>query len=179
VSLALDGGATLYLVRLSPGRPWQSVQRAIQRRGGEFARVLTKAGDVVVVTTAAVDGVAAVSPGLAVEALAEALEDVLLRIGPGHKPISASKGWRLHERRGGGRYRRRGMARRGGFPVVIQQAASYGMRTRVEHTDSGKIGGWRFPGDWTEEQRDAFFAEVAVSPILRRAPPRDAATQAV
>jgi hypothetical protein len=133
----------------------------------------------VVVTTAPVDGATAVSAGVAVEALAEALEDLALRAGRGNKPVSASEGWRLHEQRGKGHYRRRGFAPRDGFPTVMEQAAARGMRPRKKDVDSGKLGVWWFPDDWTEEQHDAFFEEVAAGPILRRAPPRDAGAQAV
>jgi hypothetical protein len=165
IAAAVEGGVALFLIRLASGRAWQSLQRTVRRHRGEFARVQTASGAVVVVTTADCAG-AAVPAGVAVEALAEALEDLAVRPGGKNKPISASAGWRLHERRPR-RYRRRGFAPRGGFTATMRKVAEAGMHPHRTTTDFGKRGDWTFPDDWTDEDRAAFFAELAAGPLLR------------
>jgi hypothetical protein len=149
-------GSPLFVVKIADDHSWLSLQRLIQRRHGNFARVRTNDGITVVATTA--PDATAVSLPLAIEALAEALLKLALYYGR-QKPISASASWRLHERRGG-RYRRRGMAPKGSFTDNMRRAVEAGMRPQVSEGDFGKFGAWEFPAGWTQQQCIGFFAEL-------------------
>lgn len=159
VFVAAADGATMFLAKLSNEPSWCSIQRQIRRKCGQFARVRTTAGIIVVVTT--IDAAGEVIPaGLAVEAFAEALENLDVKTGRRNQPVSTSAGWRLPVRRHG-LYRRKGLAPRGSFPGVMRTALENGMPPRVSEVDFGKRGDWKFPDDWSEAARDRFFAEVS------------------
>jgi hypothetical protein len=158
---AVASAKLLYLLHIDPGARWLTVQRAIQRLHGDFARVETFSGMVIVTTAPLSDPL---SGYLAVEALAAALAD--LAVQRGGKPVSTSAAWRLNERRRG-RYRCRGLAPRGTFRAIMQRALEASMPPKVWTSEAGKCGGWTFPDDWDEDARAAFFAELTANPHLR------------
>ena len=136
---------------------WPAIRQRIERRKGEYARVRTLLAFVVVTTVDA--GGQPISAGMAVEAVALALENLALNPGRKNKPISASAGWQLHERRGG-LWRCRGLAPRGGFSNVMRLALEAGMPPKVRTTECGKFGGWYFHDNWTEAERAEFFEKA-------------------
>lgn len=171
-SATIANGQTLFATRIDSNE-WQAIKRLIQRQKGAFARVQTSNG-IVVITTVNVKDALPVDYVLAVETIAEALEDLTAISGRKGKPISASTAWRLCERQGSP-YRRVGFAERGRFRDTMRLVAESGMSPRVTDTGSDKFGDWRFDPNWSAQQRAEFFERAKAAQSRRGKHPASAA----
>jgi hypothetical protein len=151
----LDHPGELHRWRGAASRVGACLQ-AVRRREGQHAALRLADGAALVVTTVPVAGATPTTPSGAANAVAQ----VIRGLAAVRQPISTSRGWKLPapDPPRSDRYDRRGQARPGTYPRVVEQVIDV-CPDRVSEVQVGDTPGVRFdmPPGWTDLDIEAFL----------------------